>query len=202
MRGTMSSIQPAPVDRQLPRGHLLVLNRSLRRTLEAENKSPRTVEAYTDAVRFLASYCQAHGHPRVAREFEREHIQVFIADPLAVWSRPPPTTATGACTPSSSGPWPRVTWRPAPWVACDRPSCPSNQSTWSAPNSTRRSVLLQNQHLNQAGPGLRDDLRLLVLVRLEVGLFVAEGIDVGVARRLIVFFFHRLPPFARKAVDR
>jgi hypothetical protein len=56
--------------------------------------------------------------------------------------------------------------------------------------------------LNQAGPGLRDDLRLLVLVRLEVGLFVAEGIDVGVARRLIVFFFHRLPPFARKAVDR
>jgi hypothetical protein len=36
--------------RQLPRGHLLVLNRSFRRTLEAENKSPRTIEAYTDAV--------------------------------------------------------------------------------------------------------------------------------------------------------
>ena len=38
----------------MPRGHLLALNRSFRRTLEAENKSPRTVEAYTDAVRFLA----------------------------------------------------------------------------------------------------------------------------------------------------
>jgi hypothetical protein len=40
----------------LPRGHLLALNRSFRRTLEAENKSPRTIEAYTDAVRLLASY--------------------------------------------------------------------------------------------------------------------------------------------------
>jgi hypothetical protein len=45
----MSSTQPAGADRQLPRGHLLVLNRSFRRTLEAENKSPRTIEAYTDA---------------------------------------------------------------------------------------------------------------------------------------------------------
>jgi hypothetical protein len=38
MSGTMSSTQPVPADRQLPRGHLLVLNRSFRRTLEAENK--------------------------------------------------------------------------------------------------------------------------------------------------------------------
>ena len=45
----MSSTRPVPADRQLPRGHLLVLNRSFRRTLEAENKSPRTIEAYTDA---------------------------------------------------------------------------------------------------------------------------------------------------------
>jgi hypothetical protein len=52
----MSSIQPARTDRRPPRGHLFVLNRSFRRTLEAENKSPRTVEAYIDAVRLLASY--------------------------------------------------------------------------------------------------------------------------------------------------
>ena len=44
----MSSTQPSGVDRQPPRGHLLVLNRSFRRTLEAENKSPRTIEAYTE----------------------------------------------------------------------------------------------------------------------------------------------------------
>jgi hypothetical protein len=78
----MSSTQPSGADRRLPRGHLLVLNRSFRRTLEAENKSPRTIEAYTDAVRLLATYCQAHAQPPLARELQREHIQGFIADQL------------------------------------------------------------------------------------------------------------------------
>jgi len=78
----MSSTQPSGANRQLPRSHLLVLNRSFRRTLEAENKSPRTIKAYTDAVRLLATYCQAHGHPLIAGELEREHIQAFIADQL------------------------------------------------------------------------------------------------------------------------
>ena len=81
----MSFAQPAPADRRLPRGHLLVLNRSFRRTLEAENKSPRTIEAYTDAVRLLATYCQAHGHPLVVGELQRADIQAFIADQLARW---------------------------------------------------------------------------------------------------------------------
>jgi site-specific recombinase XerD len=85
----MSSTQ-LPADRQLPRGHLLVLNRSFRRTLEAENKSARTMEAYTDAVRLLASYCQAQGQPLLAGELRREHIQEFIADQLARWK---PATA-------------------------------------------------------------------------------------------------------------
>jgi integrase/recombinase XerC len=86
----MSSTQLSGADRQLPRGHLLVLNRSFRRTLEAENKSPRTIEAYTDAVRLLATYCQAHGHSLVAGELRRVHIQCFIADQLARWK---PATA-------------------------------------------------------------------------------------------------------------
>jgi integrase/recombinase XerC len=86
----MSSTPPAGADRQLPRGHLLILNRSFRRTLEAENKSPRTIEAYTDAVRLLATYCQAHGKPLLARELKRQHIQGFIADQLARWK---PATA-------------------------------------------------------------------------------------------------------------
>jgi site-specific recombinase XerD len=86
----MADAQPAPVGGPLPRGHLLALNRSFRRTLEAENKSPRTVEAYTDAVRLLATYCQAYGHPILAGELRREHIQAFIADQLARWK---PTTA-------------------------------------------------------------------------------------------------------------
>jgi site-specific recombinase XerC len=59
----MSYMPPAGADRRLPRSHLLVLNRSFRRALEAENKSPRTMQADTDAVRLLAAYCESHGHP-------------------------------------------------------------------------------------------------------------------------------------------
>jgi site-specific recombinase XerC len=66
------------------------LNRSFRRTLEAENKSPRTIEAYIDAVRLLATYCQAHGHPVLTGELRREHIQELIADQLVRWK---PATA-------------------------------------------------------------------------------------------------------------
>ena len=131
----MPDAQPASGRGLLPRGHLLALNRSFRRTLEAENKSPRTIEAYTDAVRLLASYCQAHGHPLLASDLEREHIQDFIADQLG---RSKPATAHHryrACTPPSSGPWPKATSSPAPWMACDRPSCPSNPSTWFEPSS-------------------------------------------------------------------
>ena len=86
----MPDAHPAPVGGPLPRGHLLALNRSFRRTLEAENKSPRTVEAYTDAVRLLATYCQARGHPLLTGKLRREHIQDFIADQLARWK---PATA-------------------------------------------------------------------------------------------------------------
>ena len=86
----MPDAQLAPPGGPLPRGHLLALNRSFRRTLEAENKSPRTVEAYTDAVRLLATYCRAHGQPLLASDLRREHVQEFIADQLARWK---PATA-------------------------------------------------------------------------------------------------------------
>jgi len=54
---------PAPVGGPLPRGHLLALNRSFRRTPGGREQEPRTVDAYTDAVRFLTRYCEAHGKP-------------------------------------------------------------------------------------------------------------------------------------------
>jgi site-specific recombinase XerD len=126
----MSSAQPVSADRQLPRGHLLVLNRSFRRTLEAENKSPRTIEAYTDAVRLLATYCQAHGHPILAGELQREHVQLFIADQLARWK---PATAHNRYR----GLHAFFKWavaegdlEAARWVACDRRSCQSSRSKW------------------------------------------------------------------------
>jgi hypothetical protein len=75
----MPDAQPTPMGGPLPRGHLLALNRSFRRTLEAENKSPRTVEAYTDTVRLLATYREAHGKPLLARQLRREHIPPWTA---------------------------------------------------------------------------------------------------------------------------
>jgi hypothetical protein len=129
--------QPAATGHQLPRGHLLVLNRSFRRTLEAENKSLRTIEAYTDAVRLLASYCQAHGQPLLAGELRREHIQAFIADQLARWK---PATAHNRYR----GLHAFFKWAVAegdlaanPMDGMSHRSCPSNRSTWSGPSTWR-----------------------------------------------------------------
>jgi site-specific recombinase XerD len=72
------------------RATLQALNASFRRTLEQENKSPRTIEAYTDAVRLLIAFCEANGLPAVARDLGRDDIRAFIADQLAHWK---PTTA-------------------------------------------------------------------------------------------------------------
>ena len=126
----MSSSQPASSGAQLPRGHLLVLNRSFRRTLEAENKSPRTIEAYTDAVRLLATYCQAQGNPLVAGELQRAHIQAFIADQLARWK---PATAHNRYR----GLHAFFKWMVAegdlaasPMDGMRPPQLPSNRSTW------------------------------------------------------------------------
>jgi hypothetical protein len=123
----MSFTRPVPADRQLPRG-LLLLNRSFRRALEAENKSPRTIEAYTDAVRLLATYCQAHGHPLLAAELHASTSRRSSPTSWPAGSQRPRTTAIAACTPSSSGRWPRAISRSAPWAACDRRSCRSSRS--------------------------------------------------------------------------
>jgi site-specific recombinase XerD len=48
------------------------------------------MQAYTDAVRLLAGYCESHGQPLLAGELQREHIRAFITDQLARWK---PATA-------------------------------------------------------------------------------------------------------------
>jgi site-specific recombinase XerD len=68
----------------------MVLNARFRRTLRAQNKSDRTVEAYTNAVRLPAEFCKANGHPLTVKALKREHIELFIADQLARWK---PATA-------------------------------------------------------------------------------------------------------------
>jgi integrase len=77
-------------DAPTPGPDLTALNASFRRTLRAQNKSDRTVEAYTDAVRLLADFCAADGHPLTVSALKRKHIELFIADQLAHWK---PATA-------------------------------------------------------------------------------------------------------------
>jgi site-specific recombinase XerD len=69
---------------------LRTLNASFRLALLGENKSERTVEAYTDAVRFFADFLEASGHPLTVTAITRDHIRGFIADQLKRWK---PATA-------------------------------------------------------------------------------------------------------------
>jgi integrase/recombinase XerC len=58
--------------------------------LGGREQEPKDHRGYKDAVRLLAAYCQAHGHPPRAAELQREHVQLFIADQLTRWK---PATA-------------------------------------------------------------------------------------------------------------
>ena len=63
---------------------------SFKRSLLAENKSGRTVRAYTDTVRMFDDYLTANGMPREITTIRREHVETWIADLLARWK---PATA-------------------------------------------------------------------------------------------------------------
>ncbi len=67
-----------------------MLARSYRRALLAQNKSPRTVQAYGEAVRLFGEFLVARGMPTNVADITREHVELFIADLLARWK---PATA-------------------------------------------------------------------------------------------------------------
>jgi site-specific recombinase XerD len=56
---------------------------SFQRHLRAENKSPRTIQSYTEAVRRLHDFCSANGMPLEVASITSEHIEAFLADQLA-----------------------------------------------------------------------------------------------------------------------
>jgi hypothetical protein len=60
-------------------------NQSFGRILAGENRSPRTIETYTDAVRLLAVFHETTGPPVPGAEPRPRHIQEFIAGQLAHW---------------------------------------------------------------------------------------------------------------------
>ena len=67
------------------------LNESFKRTLLAENKSPRTITAYTEGVRLLDEFLESQGMPSEVANIAREHLEAFIADLLTRWK---PATAS------------------------------------------------------------------------------------------------------------
>ena len=62
---------------------LSTLAESFRRSLLAENKSPRTVQVYGEALRLLGEYLARQGMPLTVANIRREHVESFIADLLA-----------------------------------------------------------------------------------------------------------------------
>ena len=63
---------------------------SFRRALVAENKSPRTVVGYLEAIEQLGRFLDEQGMPTDPQDITSEHIGEFIADQLARWR---PSTA-------------------------------------------------------------------------------------------------------------
>ena len=66
------------------------LGASFHRSLLAENKSPKTVKAYMEALRLLDRFLADHGMPQDAITVRREHVETFISAVLAKWK---PNTA-------------------------------------------------------------------------------------------------------------
>src|SRR3954470_16876601 len=85
MRAATQSAPPVTVPGDYP-----ILARSFKRSLQAENKSPRTIQAYTEAVRLFGTFLATRGMPTDVANIRREHVEAFIADILARWK---PATA-------------------------------------------------------------------------------------------------------------
>ncbi|MGD0247801.1 MAG: tyrosine-type recombinase/integrase [Candidatus Limnocylindrales bacterium] len=60
--------------------------------LRAENKSPRTIDSYADALRQLGDFLAGRGMPCQASAIRREHLEAFFLD-LAERGRSPATVA-------------------------------------------------------------------------------------------------------------
>jgi site-specific recombinase XerD len=76
--GAMNRVTSARVT--APR--LLDVIPSFERHLRAENKSPRTIQSYTEAVRRLHDFLSGRGMPLEISSITAEHVEAFMADQL------------------------------------------------------------------------------------------------------------------------
>jgi hypothetical protein len=102
-------------DREISPGGIRRLGESFELSLEAANKSPRTIRASREAVRLLAAFLEANGMPTGVASITREHVEHFMVAELARTKRPRPQSATGRSSSSSSGPRPRARSSTPPW---------------------------------------------------------------------------------------
>jgi len=72
----------APGSDPLSESYLLLAG-SFRRKLLAENKSPRTVQTYGDALRLFGEFLVDRGMPLALPHIRREHVEAFVTDQLA-----------------------------------------------------------------------------------------------------------------------
>ena len=61
---------------------LTELGESFRRSLLAENKSPKTIKSYMEAIRFFDRYLGAQGMLVEISAIRREHVEAWIANLL------------------------------------------------------------------------------------------------------------------------
>lgn len=73
---------PAPTMATAQIGDLDTLATSWRRSLRAQNKSPRTIVGYLEGVRLFGEYLERTGMPRRVAHLRREHVEAFIADQI------------------------------------------------------------------------------------------------------------------------
>lgn len=97
--------------------------------LEAEQKSPRTIESYVESVGQLVDFLIASGMPQDPRAVRREHIEAFLAD-LTARGR---SAATAALRYRSL----RVFWR---WLADEDVIDDSPMAKMSAPKAAVHPV--------------------------------------------------------------
>lgn len=75
---TLATSAPAVSAAQI--GDLSTLAASWRRSLRAQNKSPRTLVGYMEGVRIFEEFLERMGMPRRVAHIKREHVEAFIAD--------------------------------------------------------------------------------------------------------------------------
>jgi site-specific recombinase XerD len=63
------------------------LAESFRLSLEAADKSPRTIGTYLPAVRLLADFLEDRGMPTAVSSISREHVESFVVRELERTSR-------------------------------------------------------------------------------------------------------------------